>query len=162
MLGRFTVLLCCFAVQLFLNCWLDWSRSGCRYTPGAPVTTGRLGAVQAECQITALYMQWEGACVCVGEGDLPRACQSAEPLHKSSPAAAAAGAGQRCAPVKMHQFFFFPSNRCVLPPECFSASLESIIPTNHQCSLNLFVVQNDQFSQIKMLTHCRNYEQMSC
>lgn len=39
---EFTVILRCLAVQLFLNCWLDWTRSGCSYTPGAPVITGLL------------------------------------------------------------------------------------------------------------------------
>lgn len=126
---EFTVFLLSFTVQLFLNCWLDRTRSGCRYTPGARVTTPQLAmehpdAVQAECQITAVYAQQGimkggniGGCVFIyaqltwvtEPPDLLWACQSADPLHKVSPGTT--GAGQWCMLVKMH--LSFSCNRCV-------------------------------------------------
>lgn len=138
---EYTVFLCSFAVQLFLNCWLDGTRSGCRYTPRAHVTT-----LQLALEHLTLFKQnvKSPLCSCSGElwrggvfiyarltwgmepPDLPRAYHSAGPLPRISPVTT--GAGQWSMPVNMNLCFFY-SVLFVLPPKCFSANKSGSLTT---------------------------------
>lgn len=140
---EYTVFLCSFAVQLFLNCWLDGTRSGCSSTPGAHVTTPQLAL-----EPPTLFKHNVKSLLCTRSGelwrggvfiyarltwgteppDLPRADQSAGPLSGLSPGTT--GAGQWSMPVNKNPCFFY-SSRFMLPPKCFSANKSSSLTTQY-------------------------------